>query len=235
MAISDALRASTALSMMKPTWPETASPGSPRESYSPHSASFMCCALRWSSRRWLRVSEPSCNRLSQAVGGGTESQPLVSEVAQRGVDCRDSSAAIDRTFADIALSVDPQAHEHRRVSRPLVEQLAREVAAAKHRSDEMRRVSDSVVSAAAAARPAPARAAAGAVADSACPGARPAHIGCALSGSNALARSVGRGDLLHRRSFDLRLGRDHRSRFALDVLGRRAAFLFLRLGLLLLH
>ena len=96
----------------------------------------------------------------------------------------------------------------------------------------MRRLGDAIV-------PAPARSVPAGTAAAPCPdparaGPGAAHVGRALGRRRPLARGLACGDLLHRRGFDPGLGRNHRSCFALDVLGRRPAFLLLGLGLLLL-
>src|SRR5574338_1493802 len=228
-AISDASRASTALSMMNPTSPATASASSSRESYSHHSASIMG-APRESPRRWLRVSEPSCNRLSRPIHRGPEAKPVVGEVADRRIDGGDAGAPVDDALADEPARVDPEAQEHRGPARPLVEQAAREIAAAKHRRHQARRRDGTAVPA--AARAIAPTAAAGAAAQSAGAGPRPANIGRALRRRGALARGLTRGDRLHRRRFDPRLGGRDGRRFAADVLRRRSALLLLRLLLL---
>ena len=61
------------------------------------------------------------------------------EVAHRRIDGGDAAAAIDRALADGAARVHPQAQEHGGAPRPLVEQVAREVAAVQHRRDQVRR------------------------------------------------------------------------------------------------
>src|SRR5206468_12979581 len=74
------------------------------------------------ARRWLRVSEPSCNRLSAAVERWAEPEPVMRDVAQCAVDLRDPASAVDHAFGDIAASIDAQAHENGRTARPLLKQ-----------------------------------------------------------------------------------------------------------------
>jgi hypothetical protein len=69
-------------------------------------------------------------------------------VAESCVDRRNSCAAVDRTFLDIAARVDPKPHEDRRPAGPSVEKVARNIATTKHGSREVRRLGDSIVAAA---------------------------------------------------------------------------------------
>ena len=147
------------------------------------------------SRRSLRVSEPSCNRLSASVQRRSKAQPVVHDVAHHRVDRRDPGSAKDIAFADIALRIDADAKEDRHSARPLIEHIAREIASGQHGRDEVRRFGDSVIAASASTiacrfrspfrcrlPPAPV------------PG--PAHVRSALCRSSAHAGRFARGDLL---------------------------------------
>src|SRR5437763_1482217 len=101
------------------------------------------------SRRSLRVSEPSCNRLSTSVEGGPKAKPLVRQVAHSGIDRPVASAAIDGALCDSAACIDPEPHEHRRARRPAVEKLAWNIAAAQYGRREVRRLGNASVPAAA--------------------------------------------------------------------------------------
>ena len=107
IAISDALRASTALSMMnrhRRQRRRQARPGN----HSPTIPLRSCESLLNLSRRRLRVSEPSCNRLSAAIERGTEAKPVVSQVAHRIVNRCDPRPAVDGAFADVTARVHPR-------------------------------------------------------------------------------------------------------------------------------
>ena len=87
------------------------------------------------------------------------------QIADRGIDRRDAGPAIDRALADVAARIDPKPQEHRRAARPLLEEVAREIATGEHRRDEMRGFGNAIVPA--AARSVSAGTASGARADAA--------------------------------------------------------------------
>ena len=147
------------------------------------------------------------------------------DIAHRGIDRRNAGPAIDEAFADITPGIDAQAEEYSCARRPFAEDLAREIAAAKHRRCEVRRFGDAIVSAPAEAIAAVPAARPGT--DAACASARSANIRRALRWSGPLVWSLACRDELHRRSFDSRFGRDDGRRLALDVLRARAAILVL--------
>src|SRR3569832_1782673 len=91
-----------------------------------------------STRRWLRVSDPSCTRKSDSVHRRTKAESLVSQVAHAEILGVYSGTPIDGALADIALRINPQPHEDRRAARPLIKDVLRHVASAKHRRDQVR-------------------------------------------------------------------------------------------------
>src|SRR6185503_7243382 len=182
------------------------------------------------SGRRLPVSDPACNRLAESIERGAKSQAVVREIADDRIDRRVAGPAVDCAFADEAAGIDPEAQEDLRAARPLVEQLARKIAAAQVGRDQPRRISDAIVPS--SARAGAARAAAGSGADTASPGPGPGDVRRALGRRGPLARSFGRRDRLQGPGLDFRLRRDHGCRLAADILGRRAPFLLLGPGLL---
>src|SRR5690349_15415441 len=114
------------------------------------------------------------------------------DVAHRVVDRRDAGSAQHVALADIALWVDAEAQEDRHPARPLLEELARNVAPCQHRANEVRRIGNTAL--ATSARSGAARPTAGARASPAGAGAGSADIGRALSRRSALARRLGDRD-----------------------------------------
>src|SRR5207237_8195895 len=121
--------------------------------------------------------------------------------------------------------LDTQPNVDGGAARPPLAQ-ARRIIAARDSAEQARRRGDS---APAAAGTVPADSGTRASSEPACARTGPAHIGRTLRRRGALPRSQGRGD--RRWRGDLRRGRDHGGRFALDVLGRGPALLLLCLRL----
>jgi hypothetical protein len=96
----------------------------------------------------LRVSEPSCNRLSASIQRWPEAQALMREVADLAVDCRIAGATVDRALGHIASGVHPEAQEDGDATRPFVEHFLRKIAAGQNRRREMGRLGDPAISSA---------------------------------------------------------------------------------------
>ena len=150
------------------------------------------------------------------------------EIAHQSVDTGDASATIDHAFGNIAAWINPQAQEHRRTARPIVEQVAGEVVSLEHWCRKMRRLRD----AASTARPVAPGAAACSIAAAASATSRTPDVRCALRRREPLPRRFARGHFLDPRDFNPRLRRHDRSRLTSDVLRGRAALLFPGSGLL---
>ena len=229
IAISDASRASTALSMMNPTSPATASASSSSDHIPTIRLRSCYPLLGYRGARCAYPNHPATACPVRSSAGRKRSRSWA-RLQTSGIDRRDAAAAVDRAFADVAARIDSEPYENRRAARPLLEQLAREVAARKHGSD---------AAAADRRRPYP-RHRPGRCRRRRCRSRcrlprRPSGSGNrrrALRRSGAFARRFAGCDLRHRRDDHLRLGRVDRGRLALDVRRRRAAFFLLGLGLL---
>ena len=71
------------------------------------------------------------------------------KIANFGVHRGNPAAAVHRAFADIASRIHAQAQEHGRAARPLLEQVAREVATGEHRRHQVRRLGNAAFTTAA--------------------------------------------------------------------------------------
>ena len=67
------------------------------------------------------------------------------QIADCEIDLRDAGPAIYGALADITAWIDAKPHEHRRISRPLLEDIAREIVTCEHRRDEMRGFGNAIV------------------------------------------------------------------------------------------
>src|SRR5947209_9695246 len=148
------------------------------------------------------------------------------DIAQSIIDRRVAGTAVDGALGDTAARVDPQPHEDRRAAWPAVDQVPWNIAPPQHRCRQMRRIGNAIIAASARTVAAAARA----VPSPASAGARSAYIGGALRLCRALPRGIGCHDLLYRRRFDPRLGRDDGSCLVFDVFRCGGGWLVFWLG-----
>ena len=81
----------------------------------------------------MPISGPTRNRLSRSVECRAISESLLRQAANNGIDRGIPGAAVDEALDDPAAGVDSEAEEHLRAAWPIIEHIARKVAAAQDR------------------------------------------------------------------------------------------------------